>query len=183
MLERTPMKLQEIKNLENSSNYSLLIDIDGVLADFEKGVETLLNEPYDNKKYEADSKYRKQMWDAVRRYSAEGGELWYELPLMPDAMTLWNYVKKYNPEILSATGDPKYGADSQKRRWIAEHFGSNVKVNLTRKAADKAQHAAPNRILIDDKMKAIRPWREAGGIGILHTSAANTIRQLKELGL
>jgi hypothetical protein len=26
-------------------------------------------------------------------------------------------------------------------------------------------------------------WRAAGGIGILHTSAADTIQQLKKLGL
>jgi hypothetical protein len=38
-------------------------------------------------------------------------------------------------------------------------------------------------ILIDDRADTIREWDSQGGIGILHTSAANTIQQLKKLGL
>ena len=34
-----------------------------------------------------------------------------------------------------------------------------------------------------DREKNIKEWRENGGIGILHTSASDTIKQLKELGL
>ena len=103
--------------------------------------------------------------------------------MMGDAMTLWNYVKHNNPTILTAQGNPAYGAESQKRKWIAEKFGSNVPVIVTRKSDEKAQYAAPNRILIDDRDKSIGPWTAAGGIGILHKNAADTIRQLKELGL
>ena len=47
----------------------------------------------------------------------------------------------------------------------------------------KQKYAAPNHILIDDKPSNIEEWRSQGGIGILHTSATNTISQLKELGL
>jgi len=35
-------------------------------------------------------------------------------------------------------------------------------------------------ILIDDTANKLNPWMEKGGIGILHVSAADTIRQLKE---
>jgi len=35
----------------------------------------------------------------------------------------------------------------------------------------------------DDRESNIDQWRAAGGIGILHTSASDTIRQLKKLGL
>ena len=48
---------------------------------------------------------------------------------------------------------------------------------------EKYQYAAPNHILIDDRLVSIEPWVNAGGIGILHTSAVDTIEQLKELGL
>ena len=41
----------------------------------------------------------------------------------------------------------------------------------------------PDAILIDDRLKSIGPWRQKGGIGILHTDANETIRQLKRLGL
>jgi hypothetical protein len=31
--------------------------------------------------------------------------------------------------------------------------------------------------------QTINEWKKGGGIGILHTSAANTIKELKKLGL
>ena len=36
-------------------------------------------------------------------------------------------------------------------------------------------------VLIDDRPKNIEAWENAGGIGILHTSAKETINKLKEL--
>ena len=48
---------------------------------------------------------------------------------------------------------------------------------------NKKNYANANSILIDDMQKNIDQWRAAGGIGILHTSAASTIEQLKKLGL
>ena len=172
-----------MKLIEITQDYRIYCDIDGVLSDFAGKVSEMLGEPLIDGKYDTDPEYKKRMWKAVGKYQKEGGELWYELDLMPDAMELWNYIKKYNPEILSAGGNPQHKAEGQKHRWIAKHFGPNVKVNVTRLAADKAQYAAPNHILIDDKEKALGPWRAAGGIGILHTTAADTIRQLKDLGL
>ena len=44
-------------------------------------------------------------------------------------------------------------------------------------------YAKPNRILIDDYSETIERWRAAGGKGILHTSADDTIKQLKMYGL
>jgi hypothetical protein len=40
---------------------------------------------------------------------------------------------------------------------------------------EKQKFAGENRILIDDLKKTIDEWNEAGGIGIHHTSTANTI--------
>ena len=51
-------------------------------------------------------------------------------------------------------------------------------------AADKKQnYAKGNRILIDDRPDNIAQWKSQGGIGILHTSAQDTIKQLQNLGL
>jgi hypothetical protein len=61
-------------------------------------------------------------------------------------------------------------------------FPSKPKVNY-RSAKSKKDFAAPNHILIDDREDTINSWNVAGGIGILHTSASNTINQLKKLGL
>jgi len=171
-----------LKEDEDQSEYKIYCDMDGVLADFVKGMYKLIQN-YDDTKYLQDPRYRNIMWQAVADYSKNGGKLWAELDLMPDAMVLWNYISKYdNTEILTASGDPKYGAPDQKREWVKRYF-NGVKVNIVRKSSDKAQYAAPNHILIDDMSKSIDPWVAAGGIGILHRSAADTISKLKELGL
>lgn len=177
------------KHMVTITEYELFVDLDGVVADFAHGIRHVhiavhgYEIEHKETQYELDPAYRRLMWDTVSDYQKNGGEMWYELPLMEDAMDLWDHVKDHNPQILTATGNPGYGAGEQKRRWVAEKFGDHVVVNLARKAREKAVHAGPNRILIDDKLKAIDPWKEAGGIGILHTSAESTIAQLKALGI
>jgi hypothetical protein len=45
---------------------------------------------------------------------------------------------------------------------------------------NKFKHCDSGDILIDDMEKNIIPWRNAGGIGILHGNTYNTIQQLKK---
>ena len=45
----------------------------------------------------------------------------------------------------------------------------------------KAAFAHKKAVLIDDRDKNIDCWVEAGGIGILHTTADNTIKQLNDI--
>jgi hypothetical protein len=163
-------------------DYKIMVDMDGVLMDFVKGVNRLLDKEYSDEKYNSNPKYKKEMWDAVNEYSEKGGELWFELDLMSDAKELWEYVKKYEPEILTSCGGDA-GARKQKPRSIEKHFGKGIKVNIVERSPLKGDYATPNSILIDDNKKSIEPWKAAGGIGILHTSAANTIKELKKLGL
>lgn len=180
------MLMEELQPQEEQSgqpDFKIYVDMDGVLADFKVGVAKLLGGKYDDDQFNSDPEYRTKMWRAVGKHSKEGGQLWAELPLMSDAKELWSYVAKYNPEILTATGDPKFGAEEQKRRWVPWMVGSDITVNIVRKSAEKAQYATPESILIDDQKKSIDPWVAAGGIGILHKSATATINKLKELGL
>ena len=171
-----------LSEMQDSTDYKLYCDLDGVLADFEAILDRVMSEKYSQHEYETDSKYRTKMWKMIHEYQKAGGELWYELPQL-EAGKLWKHIKGHKPEILSATGDPVHKAEKQKHRWVAKHLGSDVTINLTRKAADKAKYADKQHILIDDKQKAIGPWVAAGGIGILHTSASDTIKQLAKYGL
>ena len=41
----------------------------------------------------------------------------------------------------------------------------------------------PEDILIDDREKTIREWRDQGGTGILYVSPEKTLKELEELGL
>lgn len=170
--------------------YTIYCDLDGVLADFQAAVSKVLRDMGTPEstvvaaKMGTDKKARSVAWAALYDYQKKyGNVLWRNLDLMPDAYDLWNYIKKYTPQILTATGQPRYNSEEQKRGWITEHFGSNIKINYVETAIQKAKYADPTRILIDDQKKALDPWVAAGGIGIHHTSAANTIKQLKDLGL
>ena len=72
---------------------------------------------------------------------------------------------------------------TEKIRWVHDNLDGFGNIYTVVSGKDKKEFAAPNHILIDDRPHSIDPWREAGGIGIQHTSAADTIAQLKELGL
>jgi hypothetical protein len=58
-----------------------------------------------------------------------------------------------------------------------------MKKQYFKPAKFKHEFSGKNRILIDDRADTIENWNAKGGIGILHTSANNTIKQLKQLGL
>lgn len=180
------MKLEQLTEKRRKQLVEVRFDLDGVLADFAGSLSKAMGERYDDARYEREPEYRTRMWNALEQYQKDGHEFWFELEMMSDAKRLIDYVRQNVDrkfEILSATGNPKYGAIPQKHKWVARNIGKGVKVTLVRRAAQKAREAKPGRILIDDKLKAINPWKEAGGIGILHTSATNTIRQLKKMGL
>ena len=99
---------------------------------------------------------------------------------MSDGEQYWNYIKDYDVELLSS---PSRSSTSRlgKRLWVRNNT-PGVKLTLAQ-AAKKQNYAAPNHILIDDRKSNIDQWIAAGGIGILHTSASDTISQLKKLGL
>ena len=174
------MRLIEV----TESKYKIYVDMDGVLVDFLKGIEKLLGHKHSEEKYKRDKHYRNRFWKVVRDYDkVDGQDFWLELDKLPDAMELWNYVKKHDPEILTAAGTIK-GAGEQKKEWIKTELGSKIKTNVVTHSEDKGpQFGKENAILIDDMQKSIDPWVKAGGIGIRHTSAANTIKELKKLGL
>jgi len=174
------MLLKEITE-EQPQRYTIFVDLDGVLANFFKGVKTLVPD-YTEEKYEHDKKYKNKVWDIINKHGQSGGELWYDLEMLPDAHELWNYIKPYHPAILTASGTSVKSVGEQKRRWVKKHLGDPV-VHVVERAQDKQKFAGKTHILIDDKRKALDPWISAGGVGILHTSAANTIKELKKLGL
>lgn len=156
------------------------IDLDGVLANFAKSVKEIYPSFLEGGT-EHDKNMDREMWKAISKYQKNGGEFWYDMSPMEDAFELWDFVKASNPEILTACGNASFNAGPQKIKWVAKIFDKDTKVNLVEKSKDKAKFATPTTILIDDKMKSIQPFRDAGGIGILHTSAKNTIEELKKI--
>lgn len=170
----------KIKDIKQPTNYTIYVDLDGVMADLYKKIHELTGHWIINDDNGADA----EAWKEVNAYRKAGNKMFEELELLPDAMQLWNYVKRYNPHILTALG--KYmteETDKEKRTWISRNLSGYNNVYTVKFSRMKAEYATPTSILIDDRMRSIRPWKKAGGIGILHKSAADTIHQLKELGL
>ena len=155
----------------------IFIDMDGVLADFNTGVETLTGDPFPN-----NEKGRND-YDA-RKEELTNKRLFRHLPPMEDMWDLLGYVRhtKLPWEILTAAGlVNRELVVFDKNEWIREHVSPTVVVTCTITGSQKGMFAYEGSVLIDDRPKNIESWEANGGTGILHTSASETIKELKKL--
>ena len=158
---------------EEETQYTIYCDMDSVLVDFDRGYQELTGMTTQ----QADAMGPDTFWEPLIK---AGAKWWITLNWMSDGKQLWNYIKKYNPILLSAPSREE-SSKLGKRVWVKRELpGTKL---ILRYAPQKQEYASPTSILIDDREKNIDQWEAAGGIGILHTSAANTIEQLKQLGL
>ena len=157
----------------------IFIDMDGVLADFLKGVEDpmYLGEPLTS-----DAAGRSTYDDRKKEFTDK--RLFDNLPPMVDMYDLLAYVRHCETpwEILTAAGDVNRElVVYDKNEWIKRYVDPSVVVTCTFTGTQKAAYAYEGSVLIDDRPKNIEAWENAGGIGIVHTSAKNTINALKSL--
>ena len=164
-------------------NYKIYCDMDGVIADFEARFEHFAGLSPDAYRAEITKKYGKKMeskmfWDLIDNQI--GVRFWRGIPWMPGGKDLWNYIKPYNPTLLTAPSR----ADSSrigKSLWVKDHIpGSKI---IFKQAEQKADLAEPNAILIDDREDTIMKWKSKNGIGILYKNTDQAINELKQLGL
>jgi len=167
-----------MKIFEVEQQYKIYCDLDGVVADLDKHVKDITGKSFEELRASGSG-----FTQFVSQQRHEQKTVFDNLDPMPDAHELWGYIKKYNPDVLTATGVPEEQATAEKIRWVHNNLDGYNNIYTVRSGALKKKYAAPNHILIDDRNKSIKPWREAGGIGILHKSAADTIAQLQQLGL
>ena len=171
-----------IKEDLNTSLPQLYVDMDQVLVDFLGGAEKVLGKSYTDKNYWSDNK----SGDKKELLTQKAPNLFRDLDWMGDGKTLWQFIKKYSPKILSAhpTSWMK-NAKKDKASWVQKNLGiSDSDVHLVKRIMKKkfaTTNGQPN-ILIDDHAKNIKEWQRAGGIGILHTTASSTIQKLKKMG-
>ena len=88
-------------------------------------------------------------------------------------------AKRPNLEELDVPERTELAQD--KIEWIQRHFTNNLIIIPTFKGSQKAAFAHRKSVLIDDRQKNIDCFVEAGGIGILHTTAEDTIEKLNEI--
>lgn len=148
----------------------IFCDMDGVLVDFD-------GEFFKNHGILPHKLPRQELWQIV----LDTKDYWVNLPKLKDADKLVNYLKKYGFQIL--TGLPQYGfdkAEKEKKQWLKNNYGI-VDGVICCLSKDKQNYGKAKDILIDDRPNNIEKWEEMGGIGILHTSADETIKKLQEL--
>ena len=153
-----------------ANKFKIYIDLDGVLADFDKLILQLCLKYYDVNLATTESltyDLNKQM---IRRYNAEGGEFYLDLDPCHSAIAFFIYcqnIPNAEVEILTSVGtSDAERAYKQKRKWVKKHLG-DVKVNVSTSGADKARFAGENTFLIDDSVSAVDAFNKAGGVGIL----------------
>jgi hypothetical protein len=154
--------------------FDFFVDMDGVLTDFDLAWRNL-GHKIDGQSFE-DKYGSEAFWSEIKK---SGIDFWENMSWTKDGKKLWNFVKKFNPTILSSPAKTIPESKKGKQIWIERELGPDVKYIFTH---DKFKHAHPNAILIDDYEKKITPWVNADGIGILHTNTDETIKQLKNMG-
>ena len=147
----------------------LFIDLDGVLADFDRGVQAVTGK-------RPEELPLKTMWSALSR----APRFFETLEFMHDAEALWRFCEPHHPTIL--TGLPLGSwAPEQKKRWVARMLGAHVPV-ITCMSRDKPRWSGPGRVLVDDRAPAREGWERKGGAFVHHLSAERSIAVLRSLG-
>jgi hypothetical protein len=151
----------------------LYVDMDGVLTNFDSQVQALGPDASVGLMPNATEEQKLVMYKAI---DAAGETFWADMPWTEDGRRLWAFCKEHKPILLSSPGKFLY-APSGKKTWVNENLpGTTLFLSN-----DKYQYAEPSAILIDDNEGNIGAWKEAGGMGILHTGADNSIRLLQEI--
>ena len=174
---------QELGRLrEEESEYKVYLDMDGVLADFDKRFTDL-----SGMSPEAfESKYgRNKFWDFIDEEHKV--KFWVGIEPMPGASDLVNAVKKYNYELLTSPSAKKQSYLG-KILWVRNNsslLGGKPRINF-KKASEKHEvkpQLSKTDILIDDRADTIERWNAAGGTGIVYRNISQVLNDLAELGL
>lgn len=184
---RRPLQFNSFLESEENSGVRIFCDLDGVLVDFDRG----FSEIPENSEKLPPSEYeevhgKNSIWKVIDKY---GAEYWSELYWKSDGRELWDYLEEYKPAILSSPSRSQSSIDG-KTKWVRLNLG--IKQQPVTKISDYTPESrlilmqqkhlfakGPNDILIDDTRAKIDKWVEAGGTGILHNDATDTIKVLE----
>ena len=154
----------------------LFLDCDGVLANFDKRARGIVGM---NPREFEDLAGADMFWERIFGTS----DFFYSLEPMPDAYELVEAVRHLKPIIL--TGAPEKGrgllAQYQKLRWRDKYFPDLEMIVCP--SRNKIKYAKPGDVIVDDWEKWKPLWVNGGGVWVLHTSAENSIQELKALGV
>lgn len=151
----------------------IYLDMDGVIADFEKRYLELYNVTPSSVNYNEFNTYFDRFVED-RNFET--------LDLIPDAMDLIRALRNALPptQILSSTANEKRHEviSKQKTKWLETH-DIDFQRNFVPGKRHKKKYARTDTLIIDDTESVINDWRAAGGVAILHKNVPDTLVQLK----
>lgn len=163
----------------------IYFDMDGVLADFGKGVRDLCGMDLPEQDSKGSKEQDEIMWIRVR----DTAHFYDRLELMPGVKDLFDELySRYGDkcEILSAIPKKErgiIGAGEDKTKWVRRLLSEDIVVNIVYKE-DKPDYCNGSAcILIDDLPGNIEAWEKLGGTGIRFISAEDCRTKLCALGI
>ncbi len=160
----------------------IYIDMDGVLADFDRGIREFCGmkaTPND----EPDPEKDKLMWAKASKIP----HFYDRLQMMSGAKEMFDRIyERYGSRCEILTGIPKphrgmIGSGEDKTSWVRRLLSRDIVVNIVYKEQKPEFCTGKDCILIDDLQKNIDGWEENGGTGILFVSAEDALKKLEML--
>jgi 5'(3')-deoxyribonucleotidase len=155
---------------------SIYIDMDGVVADFDKFVSNLLGRKIGWGVYDLTA----EEWRKI----SEIDNFYYQLELIPESTTLVALCKsfstRFNVSFLTAIPREQAMPTSRddKTRWLNKYF-PGIPINFGPFSRDKQNWCKPGDILIDDKPENVEQWVAKKGVAVHHTGDFDrTIRNI-----
>ncbi len=165
--------------------YQLYCDLDGVLADFDARFEHftgMLPRDYEEQAIQqlGEKKGKEKFWNLIDEQI--GVRFWRGIPWMPEGQQLWDYIKPFNPSILTAPSRNEVSIIG-KKLWVQDNIGKDIPI-IFKQAKEKSDLSGPNKILIDDREDTILSWKSKNGIGLLYKGdTQEIIRELNKIGI
>lgn len=145
------------------------IDLDGVMADFDKAFIEQFG--VDNRELADDA-----MWEKIN--SAD--DFFYNLPVCEGASEFLSWISGsfFDRDIHFLTACPPSQYENvarQKKAWVRDRLDSELLVIPTSGGKAKAQFVQNHGdVLIDDFVRNTNAWTEAGGLAVLHKNFHTT---------
>lgn len=152
------------------NNKTIYIDMDGVVADFDRAVIQRHNPtPQDIEYSKNNQRWPKTIWQQI----IKDPHFYRDLPKMPQADRMITIARRFRDtlgwNLYMLTAIPKDNdipdCIQDKILWMNQHY-PDIPVRFGPYSQDKQFHAKPGDILVDDKPSNIEQWRNRGGTAI-----------------
>ena len=110
-----------------------------------------------------------------------GVDFWSTMEWQSGGQELVKFVKSLNLPVEILTAGSGASAASGKQAWLKSNGLGDLPFNIVSSGKEKYKYASSDKLLIDDMDENIELFRNAGGMGIIHTDTNKTISQVKEL--